>query len=102
MSDYPKKQLPAFASEAEEAQWWFDNREQHGKEFAQAIRDGRVTRGGMARRGLIRTHSIDLDPEDFSQAQILAEKKGLRYQTYLRMLIHEALEREALSANAGQ
>jgi len=24
----------------------------------------------------------------------LAEKKGLRYQTYLKMLLHEALERE--------
>jgi predicted DNA binding CopG/RHH family protein len=95
MTEPSKKQLPAFASEAEEAQWWFDHREQRSEEFSQALREGRVTRGAMVRRGLQRTHSIDLDPEDFSQAQALAEKKGMRYQTYLRMLIHEALERES-------
>ncbi len=95
MTESPKKQLPAFASEAEEAQWWFDNRERHAEEFGQAMREGRVSRGAMLRRGLERTHSIDLDPEDFTQAQALAERKGMRYQTYLRMLIHEALERES-------
>jgi hypothetical protein len=99
MSEQPKKELPAFENESEEAQWWFDNREAVGEDFAQAIREGRVTRGAMVRRGLVRTPTIDIDPEDFSQAQALAEKKGVRYQTYLRTLIHEALEREAKLAS---
>jgi len=30
-----------------------------------------------------------------SLAKAQAEKKGLRYQTYLKMLIHEALGKEA-------
>ena len=99
MSEYPRKKLPSFANETEEAQWWFDNREALGDEFVQDIDEGRVTRGAMVRRGLVRTPSIELDPEDFSQAQALAEKKGIRYQTYLRMLIHEGLERDAKMAD---
>jgi hypothetical protein len=95
MSEHPMKELPAFQSEAEEAQWWFDNREALGDEFVQAVDEGRVTRGEMVRRGLERTPSILIDPEDLSQAKALAEKKGIRYQTYLRVLIHEALERES-------
>jgi len=40
------------------------------------------------------TVSIRIAPEDIARARGLAEKKGLRYQTYLKMLLHEALERE--------
>jgi hypothetical protein len=98
MSDKHTKELPAFKSEAEEAQWWYDNREAHAEEFVRAIDEGRVTRGAMAARGLIRTPSIQIDPEDLSRAKTLAEKKGILYQTYLRVLIHDALEREAKMA----
>ena len=95
MADYPMKELPPFKNEEEEAQWWFDNREQRAEEFSHALREGHVTQGAMVDRGLVRSHSIDLDPEDIVQAQRLAKKKGIRYQTYLRILIHEALERES-------
>jgi predicted DNA binding CopG/RHH family protein len=94
MSEHHIKELPAFQSEAEEAQWWFDNREAHAEEFVQAIDEGRVTRGAMLKRGLVRTPTIQIDAQDLSQAIILAEKKGIFYQTYLQKLIHEALERE--------
>jgi hypothetical protein len=40
------------------------------------------------------TVSIRIDPEDIQRARSLAAKKGLRYQTYLKMLLHEALEHE--------
>jgi len=33
----------------------------------------------------------DLDPEDIAKARVQAAKRGLRYQTYLKMIIHEAL-----------
>ncbi len=95
MSEQHMKELPAFQDETEEAQWWFDNRETLGDEFVQAIDEGRVIRGAMAARGLVRTPSIQIDPDDLSRAKMLAEKKGIRYQTYLQVLIHDALEREA-------
>jgi len=95
MGEQRMKELPAFRTEAEEAQWWFDNREAHAEEFVQPISEGRVARGAMAARGLIRTPSIQIDPEDLSRAKVLAEKKGGNYQTYLQALVHDALEGEA-------
>ncbi len=36
-----------------------------------------------------------LIPVDIELARKLAEKRGLKYQTYIKMLIHEALTRES-------
>jgi predicted DNA binding CopG/RHH family protein len=38
--------------------------------------------------------SIRLLPEDVERARKLAARHGLRYQTYLKMLLHEALDKE--------
>jgi uncharacterized protein (DUF4415 family) len=38
--------------------------------------------------------SIRLPERDIALAQRLAESKGLPYQTYIKSLLHEALERE--------
>jgi hypothetical protein len=54
---------PRFANEAEEAQWWFDHRD----ELTGAFEDA-------AARG------IRLDPVDICRARDLAAKRGLRYQ----------------------
>jgi predicted DNA binding CopG/RHH family protein len=53
-----------------------------------------VRQGTLKGRGVTPATTIRLAPEDISRARALAERRGLRYQTYLKMLIHEALERE--------
>jgi predicted metal-dependent hydrolase len=94
--------IPAFASEAEEAKWWFENEGLIAKEFEKAAKEGRLRTGGIRRlfaeRGIpIRepkptpTTTIRLDPDDIAEARVQAAKCGLRYQTYLKMIIHEAL-----------
>jgi hypothetical protein len=35
-----KRVVPAFATEAEEAAWWFENRNQHRKELVAAMKSG--------------------------------------------------------------
>src|SRR5689334_14595951 len=45
-------------------------------------------------RVLSRLLSIRLPEPDIELAQKLAESKGLPYQTYIKSLLHEALERE--------
>lgn len=92
--------VPKFATEAEEAQWWYDNREQHAEEFAQAIKEGRTNRTAdlmQARIEAATAKSLDirLPQEDLELARKLAEHKGLPYQTYIKSLLHEALAREA-------
>ncbi|MCW5977293.1 MAG: hypothetical protein KIT09_04415 [Bryobacteraceae bacterium] len=42
--------------------------------------------------------SIRIDPADLARARTQAARKGIRYQTYLKMLLHEALEREEMRA----
>jgi hypothetical protein len=96
--------IPKFATEAEEAKWWFENEELISEEFQKAAKEGRLGTGGVRRlfaeRGIpfpepkttpTPTTTIRLDPDDISIARVQAAERGLRYQTYLKMIIHEAL-----------
>ncbi len=83
--------LPDFKSEAEEAQWWFDHQDELDKDFAQAAAEGRLGQGTAARLGGIPTTTIRFDPGDIALAREQASTRGLKYQTYLKMLVHEAL-----------
>ena len=40
MKKQSKRTIPAFASEAEEAAWWYQNRKSHDREFAAAVENG--------------------------------------------------------------
>lgn len=96
--------VPKFATEAEEAKWWFENQALVLDEFKKAAKAGTLGRGGVRRlfaeRGIpfpegkaipTPTTTIRLDPNDIAKARVQAAKLGLRYQTYLKMIIHEAL-----------
>lgn len=95
-----KLTVPEFDSEAEEAQWWYDHREEITKAFQEAAARGELRTGSAARlarqqfTGITPTTTIRLDPQDISRARTLAAKRGMRYQTYLKMLLHEALAAE--------
>ena len=94
-----RKQLPTFESEAEEAKWWYDNREEHDAAFARAIREGRARWGKLEDR-IAEAKSIRLDAEDEARARELARKQGLEYGAYVKALVHRALEREGERAAA--
>ena len=95
-----KLKLPDFKDEAEEARWWFENQDMLDEQFVKTAAEGRLGRGTVARRAGIPTTTIRLDPADIQRARVQAERRGLRYQTYLKMLIHEALEREGAKSVA--
>jgi hypothetical protein len=86
--------IPKFENETDEANWLYENRDGLANAFLQAAQEGRVRQGTLRQRGITPPTTIRLAPEDISRARTLAERRGLRYQTYLKMLIHEALERE--------
>lgn len=94
-----KRIVPKFESEAEEAKWWFDNQGELLKDFERAAAEGRLGRGTVARRMGIPTTTIRLDPDDIALARDQATERGLKYQTYLKMLLHEALQRNQKSAH---
>jgi len=95
-----KKPIPQFQSEAEEAQWWDAHREETAEWTEEAIQAGKTStlssllERAREKNGVTPTVSIRIDPEDIRRARLLAAQRGLRYQTYLKMLIHEALEKE--------
>ena len=88
-------QTPEFKTEAEEAAWFDSNEDALLKQFEQAAKEGTLTRGTLARRGLTPPTTIRLNPDDIELAKAQAETRGLRYQTYLKMIIHQHLVQEA-------
>ena len=81
-----------FANEAEEERWWEDHQDALADEFEKAAEAGTLGRGTAARKGSTPTTTIRLDPDDIAKARVQAEGRGLKYQTYLKMLIHDALQ----------
>ena len=90
MLDELKKKT--FTNEAEEATWWESREDALADEFEKATGEGRVGVGTVAKRAALPTTTIRLDPGDIAKARAQAAERGLRYQTYLKMIIHEALQ----------
>ena len=80
-----------FANEAEEADWWESHEDALLEEFKKATAEGRLGIGTVAKRAALPSTTIRLDPDDIAKARVQAAERGLRYQTYLKMIIHEAL-----------
>jgi predicted DNA binding CopG/RHH family protein len=93
------KKQPPFKTEAQEAEWWAKNQNLIADRFEEAktagqIRTGTVARVARERAGASPTITIRVAEEDLTRARALAAEKGLRYQTYLKMLLHQALNSE--------
>ena len=85
--------MPKFKSEAEEAKWWDKHPDFIADQFEKAAKEGRVLRG-LPGRGATRSVTIRLAVQDIETAQTAARKLGLPYQTYIKSVLHQALERE--------
>lgn len=86
-----KLKVPKFKNESEEAVWWDSHQEEIAGEFERSAAEGRLSTGTVARKGATPTTTIRLDPDDIARAKLQAKRRGLRYQTYLKMLLREAL-----------
>jgi predicted DNA binding CopG/RHH family protein len=89
-----------FANEAEEAAWWESHEDGLLEDFKKATAEGRAGVGTLVKRAALSTTTIRLDPVDIAQARVQAAERGLRYQTYLKMIIHESLRKAAKSGAA--
>jgi predicted DNA binding CopG/RHH family protein len=97
-----KRQPPHFATEAQEAKWWAKNQDFIADRFEQAKAEGKLGHGTVAKLARERakqagpspTITIRLAEADLTRARSLAAERGLRYQTYLKMLLHRALNSE--------
>ena len=82
--------IPSFRSEKEEAEWWDAHPQVATRLLRQALKQGAVQR----RASQTRIVTMRIPIRDLEAAQQLAERKGLPYQTYMKMLLHQALQKE--------
>jgi len=104
MKNQTRRIVPRFATEAEEADWWYQNREVHGKELLAAVRSGEaqiltkeklLARIAASKKKPAPVVALRIPEADLALARKQAEQKGLPYQTYIKSLLHETLtERE--------
>jgi predicted DNA binding CopG/RHH family protein len=88
-------QKKKFKSEEDEANWWDRQPDEAlAAEFIKAAEEGTLTRGTVACKGVTPTTTIRLAPDDILLARNQASLRGLKYQTYLKMVIHKALYHE--------
>ena len=104
--------VPKFKSNAEEADWYAtpQGRQQTQREFSRAFRDGTLIRSTgskitktdprvleqlmeRAKQNATRSISIRVPIADLEQAQRIAERTGIGYQTVLKQAIREGLKR---------
>jgi predicted DNA binding CopG/RHH family protein len=85
--------IPKFSSEAKEAAWW----DAHRSEIRQRVKQKRPLMLGNLLRGAKPSQPVTLriPKEDLETARRLAAQKGLGYQTYIKMLLREALAKNA-------
>lgn len=96
-SKVKKTGIPEFASEGAEAKWWASI---EGRTFLKQhamVRTAKKQGGSLLVAKLARASSVQialrLPSPDLEKAREIAERKGIGYQTLLKMLVHEGLER---------
>ncbi len=97
MARTTKPKLPEFANESAEADWWASD---EGRAFLKQQKPPAKDRKGsalVAKLGSATSIQIALrlPTRDVAKAREIAERKGIGYQTLLKMLVHEGVRREA-------
>ena len=96
--------FPKFQSESEEADWWaspagraFVERKSTEMQLKGTKPKGSPLVAALRKKASVQI-AIRLPETDLARARKIAERKGIGYQTLLKMLVHEGLTREARRA----
>jgi len=88
--------IPKFSSEAEEAAWWDTHRSEIEAEIRRRMKQKRpLTLANLQGAKPSQPVTLRIPKEDLETARRLAARKGLGYQTYIKMLLREALAENA-------
>jgi predicted DNA binding CopG/RHH family protein len=92
--------MPNFKNESEEADWWaspagraYVKRKSTAAQTKRTKTSGSSLVAELNKKASIQI-AIRLPGNDVAQARRIAERKGIGYQTLLKMLVHEGLARE--------
>jgi predicted DNA binding CopG/RHH family protein len=89
--------IPKFSSEAEEAAWWDAHRSEIEAEIRQRMKRKQPLTLDSLLQGAKPSQPVTLRiaTKDIETARRLAARKGVGYQTYIKMLLREALAEHA-------
>jgi predicted DNA binding CopG/RHH family protein len=92
--------IPTFASTRAEAEWFDKNRKRLEADMRRRLEAGDTTTVAEAlahsaakEKAKLKPVTIRMRPDDLEVVRGLALEKGLPYQTYIKMLLREALRR---------
>ena len=94
--------IPTFASPRAEAEWFDKNRKKLESDMSRRFKVGgtttiaeALTRSAAKERAKLKPVTIRMQPDDLAAVRSLAAEKGLPYQTYIKVLLREALRRQS-------
>jgi len=98
--------IPSFQSEAQEARWWDRHRRSVEAELRRRLRRGSThtlaeVMEGLKKKESLKPVTIRMRSDDILTARGLAAQKGIGYQSYIKLLLREALEREVTKEKRG-
>ncbi len=92
--------IPTFASARAEAEWFDKNRKRLEADMRRRLEAGDTTtlaealaHSAAKEKAKLKPVTIRMRPDDLEAVRGLALEKGLPYQTYIKMLLREALRR---------
>ena len=100
MKKETKRVVPAFPTEAEEAEWWYKNRKIHDRQLLAAVKSGEaqvltkeklLERIAASKKKPAPVVALRIPVADLALARKQAEEKSLPYQSYIKSLLHETL-----------
>jgi predicted DNA binding CopG/RHH family protein len=103
----PKKKLAETQTELEEARWFEQNQGRLLRMFEKAEKEGSLRIGGksvgitLSKRteSLLKPRTqkvmLRIATEDLERARRQAAQRGIGYQTYIKSLLHQALDQQA-------
>lgn len=91
-----KLTVPKGLSERQEAEWWDAHQAELEANFVKAIQTGNIQRNTAQRllREARESEKVSLAYADLERAKKLSKKRKLDYETFVRNLFHQAVERE--------
>jgi len=101
-----KLTIPTFKTEREEAVWWDKHRAEVEADLRVAMREAKTiplseVLSQSKRKKELLPVTIRLASEDLATARQLADDQGIGYQTYIKLLLHQALQKEVGRQNRG-
>jgi predicted DNA binding CopG/RHH family protein len=95
-----KLAVPKGLSERQEAEWWDAHQEALESNFLEATENGTIKSGNAERllREARESEKVSLARKDIERAKKLSKKRKVDYETFVRNLFHQAVEREEQSA----